>query len=104
MGVEARASTLASLLRDIPDFPSPGIIYKDITPLLADPVGFATTIDGLADLYVGRGIDRVVGVEARGFIIGAPVAYRLGAGFTPVRKAGKLPWSVETEEYALEYG
>ena len=96
--------TLASLLRDVPDFPTPGIIYKDITPLLADPVGFAMTVDGLADLYVGRGIDRVVGVEARGFIIGAPVAYRLGAGFTPVRKAGKLPWSVEAEEYALEYG
>lgn len=104
MGVEARALTLASLLRDVPDFPTPGIIYKDITPLLADPVGFAMTVDGLADLYVGRGIDRVVGVEARGFIIGAPVAYRLGAGFTPVRKAGKLPWSVEAEEYALEYG
>lgn len=104
MGVEARALTLASLLRDIPDFPSPGIVFKDITPLLADAAGFAATVDGLADLFVGRGVDRVVGVEARGFIVGAPVAYRLGAGFTPVRKAGKLPWSVEAEEYALEYG
>ena len=95
---------LGALIRDIPDFPTPGIVFKDITPLLADHAAFSSAIDRIAGHYEGRAIDRVLGVEARGFIIAAPVAYRFGAGFTPVRKAGKLPYEVEAEEYALEYG
>jgi adenine phosphoribosyltransferase len=98
------AIDLSSFVRDIPDFPSPGILFKDITPLLADHGAFSAAIDRLSDAFGGRPVDRVLGVEARGFIIGGPVAYRFGAGFTPVRKAGKLPWEVEREEYALEYG
>jgi adenine phosphoribosyltransferase len=94
-------------IRDIPDYPQAGVVFKDITPLLADPEGFATIITGLADL--GRrlapdGVDTVVGVEARGFILAAPVALALGAGFVPVRKAGKLPRERVSAEYALEYG
>ena len=95
---------LVEFIRDIPDFPSPGIVFKDITPLLADHGAFAACVDGIASHFEGERVDRVLGVEARGFIIAAPVAYRFGAGFTPVRKAGKLPWKVEQEEYALEYG
>jgi adenine phosphoribosyltransferase len=95
---------LAALVRDIPDFPRPGITFKDITPLLADHAAFSSCIDSLAAHWDGQQIDRVLGIEARGFIVAAPVAYRFGAGFTPVRKAGKLPWTVEREEYALEYG
>jgi len=95
---------VAAHIRDIPDFPKPGITFKDITPLLADHGAFSACIDALASQWEGQRIDRVLGVEARGFIIAAPVAYRFGAGFTPVRKAGKLPWKVEREEYALEYG
>ena len=95
---------LGALIRDIPDFPKPGIVFKDITPLLADPDGFRSLVDRIAGHFEGQAIDRVLGVEARGFIIAAPVAYRFGAGFTPVRKAGKLPYDVEKEEYALEYG
>src|ERR687888_2551576 len=95
---------LKSLIRDVPDFPQPGIVFKDITPLLADEIGFSTVID-LIVVYFGRGsVDKVVGIEARGFILASPVAYHFGAGFVPVRKAGKLPWQVEAEEYALEYG
>jgi adenine phosphoribosyltransferase len=103
MGVEV-ADGLAALVRDIPDFPRPGITFKDITPLLADPAGFKAAVDGIAERFSSAGVDRVLGVEARGFILAAPIAYRFGAGFTPVRKAGKLPWQVEAEEYALEYG
>ena len=95
---------LQELVRDIPDFPRPGIVFKDITPLLADHAAFSSCIDALASHWDGQRIDRVLGIEARGFIVAAPVAYRFGAGFTPVRKAGKLPWRVEREEYALEYG
>jgi adenine phosphoribosyltransferase len=95
---------LRASIRDIPDFPKPGVTFKDITPLLNDPVVFSVTIDALVDAFVGARVDRVLGVEARGFIFGAPVAYRLGAGFVPVRKAGKLPWEIEREEYVLEYG
>jgi adenine phosphoribosyltransferase len=91
-------------IRDIPDFPKPGVVFKDITPLLADPVAFAACIDALAAPLEGRRIDKVLGIEARGFIVAAPVAYRFGAGFVPVRKAGKLPWEIEREEYELEYG
>jgi adenine phosphoribosyltransferase len=90
-------------IRDIPDFPKPGVVFKDITPLLADPEAFRFTVDAIADHFDGP-IDRVLGVEARGFIVAAPVAYKLGAAFVPVRKAGKLPWEIEREEYALEYG
>jgi adenine phosphoribosyltransferase len=93
-----------ALIRDVPDFPQPGIVFKDITPLLADENAFSSVID-LVVVHYGRGnIDKVVGIEARGFILASPVAYHFGAGFVPVRKEGKLPWESEREEYALEYG
>jgi adenine phosphoribosyltransferase len=92
------------LIRDVPDFPQEGILFKDITPLLADDDGFSSAID-LIVVHYGRGnIDKVVGIEARGFILASPVAYHFGAGFVPVRKEGKLPWETAREEYALEYG
>jgi len=102
--VATAPADLQALVRDIPDFPRAGIVFKDITPLLADHAAFSSCIDALAARWDGERIDRVLGIEARGFIVAAPVAYRFGAGFTPVRKAGKLPWKVEREEYALEYG
>lgn len=89
---------------DIPDYPEPGVIFKDIMPLLADEQGFAAVVDEIADHFMKRGITKVVGAEARGFLVGAPVAYRLGAGFVPARKPGKLPREVFSEQYALEYG
>jgi adenine phosphoribosyltransferase len=95
---------LTPFIREIDDWPEPGVGFKDITPLLADPRAFATAIDRLADHFIGQGITSVVGIEARGFVVAAPVAHRLGAGFVPVRKPGKLPWSTEIEEYELEYG
>jgi adenine phosphoribosyltransferase len=98
------ASWLAGHLRDIPDFPQPGIVFKDLTPLLADVDAFRFTVDAIADHAEGLAVDKVVGIEARGFIFAAAVAYRLGAGFVPVRKPGKLPWQTVTETYALEYG
>ena len=98
------AGRLKDLIRDVPDFPRPGIVFKDITPLLADDEGFRTTVDSIADAFEGEQVDRVVGIEARGFILAAPVAYRFGAGFVPMRKAGKLPWLTEDEGYQLEYG
>jgi len=91
-------------IRLVPDFPSPGVSFKDITPLLAEPAAFRFCVDTLATRFADRPVDRVVGIEARGFILAAPVAYRLGAAFIPVRKAGKLPWAVAREEYDLEYG
>jgi adenine phosphoribosyltransferase len=91
-------------VRDIPDFPKPGVVFKDITPLLADPKAFGATVDALCDRFADTGVTKVLGIEARGFIAAAPVAARLGAGFVPVRKAGKLPWQVEKQEYVLEYG
>jgi len=95
---------LGSLIRDVPDFPQEGVLFKDITPLLADPIAFSTVIDLLV-VHFGRGnVDKVVGIEARGFIIASPVAYHFGAGFVPVRKKDKLPWDTESAEYALEYG
>jgi adenine phosphoribosyltransferase len=95
---------IRSLIRDVPDFPQEGVLFKDITPLLADPVAFSTVID-LVVVHFGRGsVDKVVGIEARGFIIASPVAYHFGAGFVPVRKLGKLPWETESAEYQLEYG
>ena len=95
---------LASRIRDIPDYPKPGIVYKDITPLLLDPVAFAMTIVGLAGQIGELAADKVVGIEARGFIFAAPLAYRLGAGFIPARKAGKLPGHSQSVDYELEYG
>jgi len=93
-----------ALVRDIPDFPQEGVVFKDITPLLADELAFSTVID-LIVVHFGRGnVDKVVGIEARGFILASPVAYHFGAGFVPVRKAGKLPWETEAAEYDLEYG
>ncbi len=100
----ADADWLRGRIRDIPDFPSPGIVFRDLTPLLGDVEAFRFTVDAIADAFAGRRVDKVVGVEARGFIFAGPVAYRLGAGFVPVRKPGKLPWRTESEEYALEYG
>jgi adenine phosphoribosyltransferase len=100
----ADAGWLKGRIRDVPDFPSPGIVFRDLTPLLGDVEAFRFTVDTLADAFSGRRVDKVVGVEARGFILAGPVAYRLGAGFVPVRKPGKLPWRTESEEYALEYG
>ena len=94
---------VASHLRDIPDFPQPGVVFKDVTPLLADGPALALVVRELAERHRGA-VDVVVGVEARGFIVGAPVAYQLGLGFVPVRKAGKLPGETLAEDYALEYG
>jgi adenine phosphoribosyltransferase len=95
---------LKSTIRDVPDFPQKGIVFKDITPLLADEIAFSTVID-LIVVHYGRGsVDKVVGIEARGFILASPVAYHFGAGFVPVRKAGKLPWETESASYELEYG
>ena len=98
------AGWLKEHIRDIPDFPRPGVVFKDITPLLAERDAFLSCVDALADHFDDAGVDKVLGIEARGFIVAAPVAYRLGAGFVPVRKGGKLPWQVEKEEYVLEYG
>src|SRR5580692_1141411 len=95
---------IKDLIRDIADFPRPGVMFKDITPLLSDPACFVMCIEALADRYADEGVDKVIGVEARGFIIAAPVAYRLGAGFVPVRKKGKLPSLVYSDTYDLEYG
>ncbi len=98
------ADHLERLIRDVPDFPKPGVLFKDISPLLADHAGFSAVVAALAGDHAPPGVDKVVGVEARGFILAAPVALHLGAGFVPVRKAGKLPGPTHTEEYALEYG
>ena len=95
---------LKALVRDVPDFPQDGVVFKDITPLLADELAFSTVID-LIVVHFGRGnVDKVVGIEARGFILASPVAYHFGAGFVPVRKKDKLPWQTEAAEYSLEYG
>jgi adenine phosphoribosyltransferase len=95
---------IKSLIRTIPDVPSPGIMFRDITPLLADPAGLDLAISSLASFCAAAKPHKVVGVEARGFIFAAPVAVRIGAGFVPVRKPGKLPWTVVSESYSLEYG
>lgn len=93
-----------SLIRAIPDFPIPGILFRDITPLLRDADGFKSMIDVFVERFRDLDIDHVVGIEARGYMIGAPLAYALGSGFVPVRKPGKLPGTKYTESYALEYG
>ncbi len=95
---------LKDIIRDIPDFPKKGILFKDITTLLADAASFQKMIDLLSHRYTGQKIDKVVGVEARGFIIGAALAYKLGAGVVLVRKPGKLPSETYSKSYALEYG
>ena len=95
---------LKKLIREVPDFPKKGILFYDITTLLKDKVGFATLIDALSEQYLGKNIDLVLGMEARGFIFGPALAYRLNAGFVPVRKPGKLPAATEKYDYALEYG
>lgn len=100
-----RTAWLAGAVRDVADFPRPGVTFRDLTPLLADAERFHVLVDALGAAVDGSGgVDTVVGIEARGFILGAAVAYRLGAGFTPIRKAGKLPAAVLGEAYTLEYG
>jgi len=95
---------LKAHVRDIRDYPRPGVVFKDITPVLAAPDAFAAVVDAVAAPFADRRIDKVIGIEARGFVFAAPVAYRHAAGFVPVRKAGKLPWEIEQAEYELEYG
>jgi adenine phosphoribosyltransferase len=95
---------LKKLIREVPDFPKPGILFYDITTLLKDKLGFATLIDALAEHYIDQEVDLILGMEARGFIFGPALAYRLNAGFVPVRKPGKLPAATVRHDYALEYG
>ncbi len=104
MSSTSESVKLEDWVRDIPDFPQKGVLFKDITPLLQDGAAFRAAIDRLAAHYAGAGIDAVVGVESRGFIFGAPLAYQLNCGFIPVRKFGKLPYQTVSVEYALEYG
>jgi adenine phosphoribosyltransferase len=99
-----RLTYLRSLVRDIPNFPKPGILFRDITPLLADPKAFHIVLDTLAEQFVGDHVDAVVGIESRGFIFGGALAARLNASFVPVRKPGKLPHRVDRVSYSLEYG
>ncbi len=104
---ETAQQALARLVVDVPDFPEPGVLFKDITPLLADPAGFSAVVDALAEVARVDGsvvVDKVVGMEARGFIFAVPVAQALGVGFVPVRKAGKLPRATHAVTYSLEYG
>lgn len=96
--------SLKEYIRDIPDWPKEGIVFKDITPLLKDASAFASAIDAIADRFSGKGVSLVVGAEARGFIIGSALAYKMGCGFVPARKPGKLPWITTQAEYDLEYG
>lgn len=95
---------VSGLIRDVPDFPQPGILFRDITPLLADPRGFHIVLDALAHRFVGEHIDAVVGIESRGFIFGGALAARLNASFVPVRRPGKLPHRTDKVSYSLEYG
>lgn len=95
---------LEALVRDIPDFPEPGVVFKDITPVLGDPKAFSNLIGALAEPFKGKGVTKVAGIEARGFTLATPVADRIGAGFIPLRKPGKLPYETVREEYELEYG
>jgi adenine phosphoribosyltransferase len=95
---------LRAAMRDVPDFPKPGILFKDVTPVLRDGALFREATDAMAEPFRGAGITRVAGIESRGFILGAPIAQQLGVGFVPLRKPGKLPWTRERVAYALEYG
>ncbi|MFE2378851.1 adenine phosphoribosyltransferase [Streptomyces sp. NPDC059398] len=101
---ESLQDLLLSRIRDVPDYPQPGVVFKDITPLLADPVAFTALTGALAELCLRHGATKIVGLEARGFILAAPVAVRAGIGFIPVRKAGKLPGATLSQTYELEYG
>jgi adenine phosphoribosyltransferase len=103
-GEASLAARVAAALRDVPDFPRPGILFKDITPVLANALLFTEVTAAMAAPFRDDGITHVVGIESRGFIFGAPVAQALSAGFIPVRKPGKLPWRTLGQEYALEYG
>jgi adenine phosphoribosyltransferase len=98
------AAELQARLRDVPDFPRPGIVFKDITPMLADPILFGRVVNAMSAPFRGQHITKVVGIEARGFILGAPIALALNAGFVPARKPGKLPHRTVLERYSLEYG
>jgi adenine phosphoribosyltransferase len=100
----AEGPDLYRFIRDVPDFPKPGILFRDVTPLLADPRAFRAAVEALAAPFRDDGVDRVLGIESRGFILGAPVALALGAGLVIVRKAGKLPWRTVSASYDLEYG
>ena len=102
-GTKIEPERLKDKIRSIPDFPRPGVDFKDITPLLADPESFVFVIEAMAERYRDREVDRVCGIEARGFILAAPVAYLLGVGFVPIRKHGKLPYLSEAASYTLEY-
>ena len=95
---------LKAHVRDVLDYPKPGVVFKDITPLLGAADAFRATVDALAEPFAATRVDKVIGIEARGFVFAAPVSYGLHAGFVPVRKPGKLPWEIEREEYVLEYG
>ena len=95
---------LRQYIRDIPDFPVEGILFRDITPLMQEPTAFKYVIDRMAEHYESQGIDVILGIEARGFLIGAPLAYKLGKPFVPVRKEGRLPYETKSVKYALEYG
>ena len=95
---------LTDLIRDIPDFPEPGVVFKDITPVLADGPALRALVDAMAEPYLDAGVTKVAGIEARGFTLATPIADRLGAGFIPVRKPGKLPFDTVREDYTLEYG
>ena len=92
------------LIRDVPDFPEAGVVFKDITPLLGDAAAFVYAVENMSKAFMGHGVTKVVGIEARGFIFAAPIANRLQAGFVPIRKAGKLPHDIHHQEYELEYG
>jgi adenine phosphoribosyltransferase len=104
MNLDGQLAALEGAIRDVPDFPKPGIVFKDITPLLGDPTLFRRAIDLLAVACGDLAIDRVVAIESRGFILGGALAARVGAGFVPVRKPGKLPWKARRASYSLEYG
>ena len=97
-------SAVRAAIRDVPDFPKPGVVFKDITPVLSDPRLFKQVIDALAERWRGERLDKIIGIESRGFVFAAPLAYVLGTGLTIVRKPGKLPWRTLREAYALEYG
>jgi adenine phosphoribosyltransferase len=104
MPEDPRATAIRSMVRDIPDFPKPGILFKDITPLLADPQTFTMVLDAFTEEFVGRHVDAIVGIESRGFIFGGALAARLNCSFVPVRKPGKLPYHVDRVSYSLENG
>lgn len=104
MSTSDRDARLRRLVREIPDFPKPGILFRDVTPLLADPRGLSEAVDAMAEPFRGAGVERVLGIESRGFLLGAPVALALGAGLVIVRKPGKLPWQTVSASYDLEYG